>query len=215
MQGYQKKGLLDIIDRESSHYNKSVTKPPIQQSVGSSIQTKQRVTKKARNEIPPLQSSTVTEDYLMESKRVISAKKQVLNRDLKKQSFSTTQLLPPTASSLERDFTLIKQPSFDGMGMKAFTSVNEISRYLDNPQLLNLKNQPNRLLDPQNSNQTAGLWRNAFYLSTSIDDANVRKMPPKSVSEIQSPMQSRQFENYNSSIPNLARMNERNDKGSN
>jgi len=55
--------------------------------------------------------------------------------------------------------------------------MKDISRYLD-PHLLNLKNQPNKLIDPNYSGNSAGLWRNAYYLSTSIEDANLRKMAP-------------------------------------
>lgn len=36
----------------------------------------------------------------------------------------------------------------DTVGFKAFSSVKDIHQYLENPQLLNMKNQPTRLVDP-------------------------------------------------------------------
>lgn len=73
------------------------------------------------------------------------------------------------------------------MGLKAFTSVNEIQRYLDNPSLINLKSQPSKLLESQNSEKVAGIWRNAYYLSTSIEETNIRKQPAKSMSNVEFP----------------------------
>jgi hypothetical protein len=70
----------------------------------------------------------------------------------------------------------------DKLGLKTFASVNEIQRYLDNPQLITMKGQPTKLIDTQNSQNVAGIWRNAYYLSTSIEENNIRKMPAKSMS---------------------------------
>ena len=39
----------------------------------------------------------------------------------------------------------------DKLGLKTFASVNEIQRYLDNPQLIALKAQPTKLIDNANS----------------------------------------------------------------
>ncbi len=66
--GYQKKGLLDILDRETTSYNQingsQVNKPP----------TPMQGQRKSNAMPPPLktmQSNKITEDTLQESKRVI------------------------------------------------------------------------------------------------------------------------------------------------
>lgn len=68
----------------------------------------------------------------------------------------------------------VDKVNLDKIGLKAFASVNEIQRYLENPQLIGMKLQPSKLLDPVNNSTVAGIWRNAYYLSTSIDETNVR-----------------------------------------
>jgi hypothetical protein len=50
-----------------------------------------------------------------------------------------------------------------------------------------MKAQPSKLLDSQNSDKVAGIWRNAYYLSTSIDETGVRKQPAKSMSNVEFP----------------------------
>jgi len=80
-----------------------------------------------------------------------------------------------------------QQEDLDKIGIKAFSSVNEIQRYLDNPQLINMKSQPSKLLDSQNSEKVAGIWRNAYYLSTSIDETAIRKQPTKSLTSVEFP----------------------------
>lgn len=72
--GYQKKGLLDILDRETTSYNQingsQVNKPP------TPLNGSRKSNVSAANAPPPLktgplQSNKITEDTLQESKRVI------------------------------------------------------------------------------------------------------------------------------------------------
>lgn len=46
---------------------------------------------------------------------------------------------------------------------------------------------PSKLLDSSNSEKVAGVWRNAYYLSTSIEETNIRKQPAKSMSNVEFP----------------------------
>lgn len=72
--GYQKKGLLDILDRETTSYNQingaQVNKPP------TPLNGQRKSNASGGNAPPPLktgplQSNKITEDTLQESKRVI------------------------------------------------------------------------------------------------------------------------------------------------
>ena len=75
----------------------------------------------------------------------------------------------------------------DKVAMKTFSNSNEIQRYMENPSLINVKNQPTKLIDPSNSSNVAGIWRNAYYLSTTIEENNIRKYPAKSMSQLEFP----------------------------
>ena len=118
IRGYQKKGLLNVIDRETTHYNsnnKVPTKPPtpLQKNRGTN-----------RNGDIAIQSSTITEDTLAESKRM-----------------TATNRKPAPSSSAYRyqqpqNPYPVKKGEIDKVGIKAFSSVNEIQRYLENPQLI-------------------------------------------------------------------------------
>ena len=81
----------------------------------------------------------------------------------------------------------IPNEEMDKVGLKTFATVNEIQRYLDNPALINMKAQPTKLVDSSNSQNVAGIWRNAYYLSTSVEENNIRKMPAKSMSQLEFP----------------------------
>jgi hypothetical protein len=184
--GYQKKGLLDILDRETTNYNQvngtPVNKPP------TPLQGARR-----SNQPPslnglkngPMQNSKISEDTLQESKRAMVTGGRGAGRNpdgslpSAKKGFSNTQkAITPYP---------IPNDEMDKLGLKTFASVNEIQRYLDNPTLINLKGQPTKLIDTNNSQNVAGIWRNAYFLSTTIEENTVRKMPAKSMSQLEFP----------------------------
>ena len=121
--GYQKKGLLDILDRETTSYNQvngtPVNKPP------TPLQGNRRV-----NQPPtlnglkgPMQNSKISEDTLQESKRAIlvgSNRNRSGDGSLPsaKKGFNNTQkAISPYP---------IPTDDMDKLGLKTFASVNEI-----------------------------------------------------------------------------------------
>jgi hypothetical protein len=72
IKGYQEKGLLNILDRETTHYNvinkQPVARPPATPNKPGMTPTQQQ---RRSNEVPhTIQNSKITEDTLMESKRM-------------------------------------------------------------------------------------------------------------------------------------------------
>jgi len=81
MKSYLKKGLLEIVERESTHYSAKVApkKPPQPTNPGKVKGS----SKKSSNDVPPLQSSIITPDHLSEAKRAVSAKRPSKTREIK------------------------------------------------------------------------------------------------------------------------------------
>ena len=66
-----------------------------------------------------------------------------------------------------------------GHGKEALKSIKEIRKHLTNPQLLNYKNgeKPAGLaVDEMRGSASSNVWRNAYYLSTTIEESNQRKV---------------------------------------
>jgi hypothetical protein len=135
IRGYQKKGLLDVIERETTHYtsnNKVPTKPPTPQQ-----------NKRGKN-VGAIQNSSITEDTLAESKRMTVTNRKVGSATLSGGSVNRGRSQGPPQSNSPYP---VKPVDLDKVGIKAFSSVNEIQRYLENPQLINQKAMPSKLLD--------------------------------------------------------------------
>lgn len=150
IKGYQDKGLLNILDRETTHYN-TINKQPVARPPATPLKSGGP---RRSGEVPPLQNAKITEDTLMESKRM-AATNSTRNNKVLTSSISSPQVARPAGFG-SRDgqrpqqkspYPIQKPEDNEKLGLKAFTSVNEIQRYLDNPNLINMKAQPSRLLD--------------------------------------------------------------------
>lgn len=140
---------------------------------------------------------------MQDGKRMIASSNRKLDR-----LPSATKRSQPTLPPAQLSPFPIKPEDIDKASIKAFASVNEIQRYLDNPQLINVKSQPSKLLDTQNNYGVGGIWRNAYYLSTSIEETNIRKQPAKSMSQIEFPQSYQQLSNQDQMSPTATHQNE-------
>jgi hypothetical protein len=85
----------------------------------------------------PQQSSKISEDTLQESKRMLQT-----------QGIASNRRNSRIGSTAQKSPYPIKQDEMDRIGLKTFSNSNEIQRYLENPSLINAKNQPTKLIDP-------------------------------------------------------------------
>ena len=78
IKGYQDKGLLNLLDRETTHYS-TINKQPVNKPPATPL--KSSGPRRSGGEVPPIQNSKITEDTLMESKRMAATNNQGSTRN--------------------------------------------------------------------------------------------------------------------------------------
>eukprot|EP00347_Sterkiella_histriomuscorum_P008465 403344995 len=188
MRDYQRKGLLDIVDRDNHNQGCSAClsqklkmgpgKANILICTHNQANNNQRITTiTPANKIRGSKSSALVRHNQNRPRSAMKNESRVARKPSDQLGYSTNN--PQLSYSMMKNH-LQQSPTNDndlnfyssqssklvqGQGKEALKSIQEIRKSLANPQLLSYKI----------SSEQGNVWRNAYYLSTSIEESNVRK----------------------------------------